>query len=65
MTNASTIRPKHSVLSPSASAKWLVCAPSAQLEAQLHDETSAAAAEGTFAHARFEQKINAYIKART
>jgi hypothetical protein len=65
MTDTSAILPKRSLLSPSSSAKWLVCPRSARLEATLPDEISAAAAHGTFAHARFEQKVNAYIRART
>jgi len=65
MSNATSNRSQHSLLSPSASAKWLACPRSARLEATLPEENSTAAAEGIFAHARFEQKIIAYIKART
>ena len=46
----------HAKLSASGSGKWLVCTPSASLEDQFPDEQSAFAAEGTFAHAVFEQE---------
>lgn len=47
----------HAKLSASGSGKWLVCTPSASLEDQFPDEQSAFAAEGTFAHAVFEQEL--------
>jgi len=47
----------HAKLSASGSAKWLVCTPSANLEATLPDEDSEFAKEGTFAHAMFEQDL--------
>ena len=47
----------HAKLSASGSAKWLVCTPSANLEATLPDEGSEFASQGTFAHAVFEQAI--------
>lgn len=40
----------HAILSASGAHRWLVCTPSAQLEAQVPDTTSVYAAEGTFAH---------------
>lgn len=40
----------HALLSPSSAHRWMTCTPSAQLEAQFPDTTSAAAAEGTLAH---------------
>ena len=40
----------HALLSPSAAHRWMICTPSAQLEAQFPDTTSSAAAEGTLAH---------------
>lgn len=41
----------HAILSPSSAHRWMMCTPSARLEAQFPDQTSAAAAEGTLAHA--------------
>lgn len=41
---------KHALLGASSSARWLVCSPSARLEAQFPDEQSPYAAEGTQAH---------------
>ena len=40
----------HAILSPSSAHRWLVCTPSAKLEAEFPDTTSSAAAEGTLAH---------------
>ena len=40
----------HAILSPSSAHRWLVCTPSALLEAEFPDTTSSAAAEGTLAH---------------
>lgn len=65
MSTASPAAQEHALLSPSASAKWLICGPSALLEAKLKDENSVSAAEGTHAHLRFAIKITDYIKART
>ncbi len=47
----------HAKLSASGSKKWLTCTPSAKLEEQFPDEQSSFAAEGTFAHAVFEQEL--------
>ena len=41
---------KHALLGASSSARWLVCTPSARLEAMFPDEQSSYAAEGTVAH---------------
>ena len=40
---------KHALLGASSSARWLVCTPSARLEAMFPDEQSPYAAEGTVA----------------
>lgn len=40
----------HALLGASSSARWLVCTPSARLEAMFPDEQSPYAAEGTVAH---------------
>ena len=41
---------KHALLGASSSARWLICTPSARLEAMFPDEQSPYAAEGTVAH---------------
>ena len=41
---------KHALLGASSSARWLVCTPSARLEAMFPDEQSPYATEGTVAH---------------
>ena len=41
---------KHALLGASSSARWLICTPSARLEAMFPDEQSPYAAEGTIAH---------------
>ena len=41
---------KHALLGASSSARWLVCTPSARLEAMFPDEQSPYAVEGTVAH---------------
>lgn len=51
----------HAILSPSSSARWLACPPSARLEekfdAALGEQTSVYAAEGTALHALAELKL--------
>lgn len=56
---------RHAVLSPSASARWLSCPPSARLEEQFKDSSGEAAAEGTAAHALAEHKLNKMLKRRS
>lgn len=51
----------HAKLSASGSAKWMVCTPSANLEATLPDDNSEFAREGTFAHAVFQQAIESAL----
>lgn len=51
----------HAKLSASGSVKWMACTPSVKLEADFPDEQSAFAAEGTFAHAVFEQEMNDFL----
>ena len=48
---------KHSKLSPSSSKMWIVCPPSAQLNARMPDKGSEYAAQGTDAHALCEAKL--------
>lgn len=47
----------HAVLSPSSSARWLACTPSARLCAAKEDKTSEYAIQGTSAHALAEYKL--------
>lgn len=61
MTDIHAINRAHAKLSASSSGKWLVCTPSAHLEAQFPDEDSAFAKEGTIAHEVFEKIPNAYL----
>lgn len=51
----------HALLSASSAHRWMVCAPSAVLEAQFPDTTSAAAREGTLAHELAELKLRNYF----
>ena len=48
---------KHSLLSPSASNRWIACPPSARLTEDYPDSTSEYAAEGTLAHGIAENKL--------
>lgn len=62
--------PKHAILGPSGSHRWLVCTPSARFEEQIPEETSAYAEEGTLAHElaalELELKLKgvSYVKAK-
>lgn len=51
----------HSLLSPSASERWLHCTPSARLTEDIVEEESLYAEEGTEAHALCEFKINSLL----
>lgn len=48
---------RHAVLSASSFHRWLNCNPSARMEQDFEDHTSATAAEGTAAHALCEYKL--------
>ena len=52
----------HALLSASGAHRWLVCTPSAVLEAQFPDTTSEAAREGTLAHELAELKLRNYFQ---
>lgn len=52
---------EHALLSASGAHRWLVCTPSARLEAQFPDTSSEAAAEGTLAHELAEAKVRNYF----
>lgn len=51
----------HAFLSASGSHKWLICHPSAKMEATVHDECSSYAAEGTEAHALAEKRLKHFL----
>lgn len=53
---------EHALLSASSSHRWLKCTPSANLEKDFKEETSAFAEEGTAAHELCEYKVKKYIK---
>lgn len=55
---------RHALLSASSSKQWLNCPPSARLQEQFPNESSAYAAEGTFAHEVCEYKVRKYLKER-
>ncbi|MGQ4493351.1 DUF2800 domain-containing protein [Corynebacterium diphtheriae] len=55
----------HAILSASGSKRWLNCPPSAVLEANMQEATSAAAEEGTAAHALGEHKIRRALNQRS
>ena len=44
----------HAILAPSAAKRWMTCAPSARLEAQVPGKDTAYTKEGTIAHAMAE-----------
>ena len=52
---------KHAILSASGAYRWLNCPPSARLEAELPDEVSEYAAEGTTAHKMAEEWLRDWI----
>lgn len=54
----------HSVLGASAADRWMHCPPSAQLTAEMEDNKSVFAAEGTAAHALAEWKVRRALKMR-
>ena len=56
---------KHAILSPSSSHRWLNCTPSAVLELEFENTSSAAAEEGTAAHAFCEHKLKKALKMRS
>lgn len=56
----STAERAHALLSASSAARWLVCPPSARLEENFPDTTSAFAREGTLAHELAELKLRRY-----
>ena len=55
----------HAFLSPSSSARWLRCTPSAFLEKSFREAESPSAAEGTAAHALAEHKVAHALKRRS
>ncbi|KGP75596.1 nuclease [Desulfosporosinus sp. Tol-M] len=55
----------HAVLSASSSHRWLNCMPSARLELEFENNSSAAAEEGTAAHALCEYKLKKALHMRS
>lgn len=53
----------HALLSASAAARWLNCPPSARLCAEIPDEPTPYAAEGTLAHEMCEVKLEPFVTA--
>ena len=51
----------HALLSPSAAHRWLNCTAAPRLEADVPDEGSDFAAEGTLAHAYCAKKLKAFL----
>ena len=51
----------HALLSASSAHRWMICTPSAVLEAQFPDTTSENAKEGTLAHELCELKLQHYF----
>ncbi|HBL84720.1 MAG: nuclease [Clostridiales bacterium GWF2_38_85] len=51
----------HSLLSPSASHRWIQCTPSARLTENYQDQGSAYASEGTLAHSIAEAKLRYHL----
>ena len=52
---------RHAVLSASGAHRWLACSPSARLELEFENTGSAAASEGTCAHALCEYKLKSAL----
>lgn len=50
----------HAMLSASGAPKWLICTPSARLEASINEENPVEAAEGTKAHKLLEYVLREY-----
>ncbi|EFL94268.1 DUF2800 domain-containing protein [Mobiluncus curtisii] len=55
----------HALLSASGAHRWLNCPPSARLESDEPESTSAAAEQGTAAHALAEHKLRRALKQRS
>lgn len=55
----------HALLSASGAHRWLNCTPSARLESDEPESTSAAAEQGTAAHALAEHKLRRALKQRS
>ncbi|WP_353065977.1 DUF2800 domain-containing protein [Arcanobacterium hippocoleae] len=55
----------HALLSASGAHRWLNCTPSARLESDEPESTSAAAEQGTAAHALAEHKLRRVLKQRS
>lgn len=55
----------HALLPPSAALRWMNCPPSARLEREFPAAASAAAAEGTAAHALCEHKLRKLLHLRS
>lgn len=55
----------HAILSPSSSARWLKCPPSARLQLKFKDELSPYAKEGTDAHSLCEFKLKSLLGQET
>lgn len=53
----------HALLSPSSAARWMICTPSARMEAEIPDRDTKFSREGTIAHALGEFLLN-YYKSR-
>ena len=49
--------PKHAFLSASSSHRWLACPPSAKLCAEISEQASPYAAQGTDAHELCQHKV--------
>lgn len=54
---------EHALLSPSSSQRWILCPPSARLEAQVPDKDTVYSREGTIAHAMAEALLSGALEA--